>query len=610
MSTLYLSDPNNVGFGVQASNVSEIAQFSSTTSDSFFRLFTNNGSTTDNLLTGSVIGSSNWDGQPDGLNQLYLGNLTAASNIQKVFVMQQDRVGINTTSPAAPLHVYGSNASGWNSLVRVEVNSNAIPAFPALVVSPSGAVGIGTEAISSNAATVKGTLQADYIQATNLTEIFMNIANRTYINNAVVDLSTVHLDGTLPISVYFNGTTNTTFNYTLTATSNSATYFTTSRSFNNTVYDSPDSFTSYTATPSYRFTNSGNYTMNISVATSGYGSGSTFTSNAIASFYVPPTDQVGAPTVSLIGTPTLSATYTYVSGIPYYANGTTVTFPTNSLAFTNMFNILDPRYYLGSTGSNAILLDTTTLYNDSNVFTNLTTFSASNNYALSVVMTETSTTAPRTIPATVYNINYEYPNGNTNSSLFGTIGYLGAAVPETSNLVAFSGMPIYNIIRQSISATTSSPDTPTISTDLSQFSTPTTYDSFYAPYTATLYASPSSVPRGVYNPPYTPITMSSSHLTFVIYPSISLNQFVINMPTSMSITGAYVNWSGINLWWDATILYTSPGGCASATYNPGSNRFPVQVNNSYLPYSTVTPIYVNLHFSGSGAVSSMSITST
>lgn len=622
--TLYLENPNDVGFGVQASNVSEVAQLSSTTTDVFQRFFTNNdGTEVDNLLTGSVIGSSNWDGAKYGRNQFYMGHLSGYSNIQKVFVMQQDRVGINTSVPVAPLHVYGSNIGSWSSLVRVETStSNAVPAF---VVNKDGYVGIGTDAVPGTAATIKGTLSVDNIVATNFSQIFKNIANRAYINNAIVTVPEVKLNGSVNFNVNFNGTTNTVFNYTLSANSNNSTYYTVSRSFNNTVYDADDFFTSQGA-GAYLFSSPGDYTVDLSVATTGgEGEGSSFSSNAITTFYVPPTDPVGPPAVSLASALTstnFSGSTVTVSGIPYFGYNTTMTIPSSRLAFTNIYNSLDPRKYNSPYGCNVLQVNSASPLDYSQVFTDVSASSGTNNLSIAVSLTSSNVTSSNTaatlsVPATVFNINYPYSNvgtpGATNSALVTGIGYLSRSIGETSNVVTVDGVAVSQTIRMSISSsiTSSAANTPNPSTDLTTFSSPTKYDSFYSPFSGEIYASASSVPRGtIYPSGYTAPTMDGSHFTFVIYPNVPLNQFVLYLPPvadGFNVSSVYVRWTSINQWFDATTYFASAGGCAMSSYEIDSNRFPIQMNLDYQPYLTCEPVYVNVRFTGHGPLSKIRI---
>jgi hypothetical protein len=63
MAAFFADTSDQITLGVQASNQVEVTQFSSTTDQVFMRFFTNNYANTgvDNLNTGVVIGSSNYD---------------------------------------------------------------------------------------------------------------------------------------------------------------------------------------------------------------------------------------------------------------------------------------------------------------------------------------------------------------------------------------------------------------------------------------------------------------------------------------------------------------------------------------------------------------------
>ena len=100
----FFAEEDNITFGIQGSNEAEVAQFSSTTDDVFYRFFTNNFSETDNFVTGTVIGSSNYDKSGTALNNLYFGHITETSNVERVMTITEKRVGINT-DPAATFHV-------------------------------------------------------------------------------------------------------------------------------------------------------------------------------------------------------------------------------------------------------------------------------------------------------------------------------------------------------------------------------------------------------------------------------------------------------------------------------------------------------------------------
>ena len=171
-------------FGIQGKMGPQTAYFSSTTNDVYFRLKTDdfaspNPSTDDtvyNTSTGIAIGSSNWQALttgtngPFGANNLYFGHITGNSNVQKVVIMTQDRVGINTDGRRAHLDI---QPTGTYSNLIVAAGSTG-----EFVVAPSGNVGIWTSAPNSNYALdvygdarIKGTINV------NLTEVNTLIVN-------------------------------------------------------------------------------------------------------------------------------------------------------------------------------------------------------------------------------------------------------------------------------------------------------------------------------------------------------------------------------------------------------------------------------------------------
>lgn len=160
---MYFSDiVNDISLGVQASNIAEVSQFSSTIDNVYIRLFTNNNSLNDNLSTGVIIGSSNYDKSSSSLNDMYLGMITGTSNIQRTITLRQDRVGFNTNVPSAQVHIYSSNVySAYNDIFRIDIASNQSPVF---VVNKNGYIGMGTNAIDGTTLTIKGILHVDSLQ--------------------------------------------------------------------------------------------------------------------------------------------------------------------------------------------------------------------------------------------------------------------------------------------------------------------------------------------------------------------------------------------------------------------------------------------------------------
>jgi hypothetical protein len=142
----------NVPFGIQSSNVPEVAIFSSTTDDARIGLFTNNYTGVDNIASGSTIGTSNYN--PALPNEMYFGHITQTSNVQKIIVIQESNVGINVPIPLASLHVSDSFI----------VSQNTNPASNSFIVNSAGQVGVNTDPVAGNTMTLKGVLQVDSLK--------------------------------------------------------------------------------------------------------------------------------------------------------------------------------------------------------------------------------------------------------------------------------------------------------------------------------------------------------------------------------------------------------------------------------------------------------------
>lgn len=640
--SLFFADEDNITFGVQGSNQVEVAQFSSTLDDVFMRLYTNNNSTVENITTAVVIGSSNYD-KVGQANNLYFGHLTDCNVIQRVITMKDERVGINT-DPTATLHIIGSNIP-YSNIVQIEsINS---PAYPALNIDKYGYVGIGTQAVHAQELTVRGTIYADAIRigggevgesklitaygmappaesnflefgnttfcnvseivapqvtAENLIETFKNIADSTFLNSALVSIGTISPAGSVPFTTTFKGN-STSFTYSLNVvnTGDSSTTTLGPRTINNT---SSELYSSIFA--------SGNYVVNITANTPGTGDGSTFSSNNIARFSVGATDSIAAPSVALSGSPVPSistSNLVYVSGVPYYGNGTTITYPASSLSFSNIYNTIDPRNALTNvlTIRDATHNANATNYTYANLFTNVLLASSTNNNSVSLTLSSTTNPALTTLSATVYNINYQ--SGILNSSFQTQIAYLGATVNESAmNVADFTGMPITSAIRQTVANGTASSLVPALG-DMSTYSgTPSQYDCFYYPYNGgVFYSSAASLSRGNYAPSYSAPAGAHQNLAFLLATNTTVNAFVLNFTGAVGISNVYIQWQSVGSWYNAKVLYTS-GGCAASTYSSGT-RFPILLPQGQT-LSTNTNIYVNVEFSGSIPLSGITVTNT
>jgi len=172
MSIFFQEIDDDIAFGIQSSNVPEVALFSSTGSDAYLRLFTNNYSSLgiDNLDNGNVIGTSNY--QLGSLNELYLGNVTGNSNIHKVVVIRNSNLGINTPAPTAELHVTGPASNEVplrnTKIVQIDYSSNNNASVgTALYILGDGTIGMGTTPTSGVTLSIAGGAQVDNLQISN-----------------------------------------------------------------------------------------------------------------------------------------------------------------------------------------------------------------------------------------------------------------------------------------------------------------------------------------------------------------------------------------------------------------------------------------------------------
>jgi hypothetical protein len=549
MATYFADDVDQLSFGVQASNVAEVAQFSSTLDNVVVRMFTNNGvETPDNLTTGVAIGSSNYDKTGTASNNLYFGHITERSNITPVFLMQDSKIAINS-----------------------------VP-------------------YSSNSLTIDGGMAADnistpWIVASNVNDTFYNISRFKYINSATVSTGTISPSGLVPFAVNFNGN-STSYSYVLSATSNNTSIVSSTQTANANT-------TSYSSTFA-----SGTYNVHLRVTTPGTGTGSSFIGSNLATFTVPLTDNIAAPSVALGTSPTFSsANIVNVSGIPYYGNGTTVTFGANGLGFQRMYNTIDPRTI---SGLNPLTINGST-YTYASVFTNVTAASTSNNNSL-VTTLSSATNGLINLSSITRNVNFQ--SGITANIVSG-IAYIGTAVNEsTLDMATYTNMPITAATRLTIDAGESTPLTPAIG-NLKDFTTgngaPSPYDAFYAPINGVFYPSYASINRGTYAPSLPGgLSTTAEYLTFKLTTTAPLSTFVINFANSASINDVQIYWVSLGAWYSAKTFFTS-GGCGSTTYTAGAIRFPITLPQGET-LSGSTNIYVNVNFTGSINLAGIAVT--
>lgn len=540
----------------------------------------------------------------NGTNILYMSGytytgrigLSSSSNVTTSALTSNLSSGLvisNTLNAGPALHVVqktvggGSNAGSIAEFYDAD-NSSNIPAFK---IADGGNVGIGTAVPRSSLHVVgdgrfSGTIETPNLAATNINEIFLNIANNTFVNGATVAVSAPTLEGLVTFTSAFKGTA-ASYIYNLSVANSS----------NVTVYTSPTRTCGSIDQVSNIFVK-GTYAVSLNVRTNGTGAGSTYTAANVASFTVSEIDQVGEPYVAAIGTPSFSSNHTFVSGVPYYGNGTTVAFVANSLGFSNIYETVDPRTVLSRvlTLRDATNQTNVTDYSHNSVFADTLTANSSNTVGLSMHLTS-SNVALVNIGANVYNVNYT--NGQDNASLITNIAYVGTAISEsTMNVASFTGMPIMSVIRKSIDPATASPTTPLLS-EVQTFDPNNlgALDPWYSPYDGgAFYTIASNLPRGNYAPAFTAASGTHNQFLVKVTTNAPLSNFVVNFTNATNIAQVKVYWVAFGDWYDATVLYINPGGCAGATYN-GGTRFPINIPRGQV-LTMPTDIYINVQYTG------------
>lgn len=636
--SLYFADGDSLTFGVQSSNTAEVAQFSSTTNEAFLHLYTNNYQNTENTSYGVAIGTKAYT---ETSNDFYIGNIiNNGTAVDRVLTIRGDRVGIRTSVPQAILHVVGSNIPEQSNIIRVEaINS---PPYPAFVINKYGQIGIGTEPDANQLLTIRGKIVVDNIQvggsssnssqsrlitaygltppsdasyldfgyttmsnisnivtpllqATNVTQTITNIANYTFINDAIISTTAPTTRGSVTFTTTFYGN-SPSYIYTLTAS-------------NLTTNAAPTTLGPFTTSGSIDIRTalfpSGSYNVYINASGSnGSGSGGVIFKPNAASFTVGAVDLIGTPSTSLTSSPAPSFTNTTitVSGVPYYTNGVTITFPISSIAFTNMYNVIDPRPSVPI----ALSINGQT-FTHTDIFTNVLVANSVNTRAIAMTMTSSSNiSSPTTISATVYNVN----TSSTNPMFLQSIAYVGSPIAEsTAQIAQYGFMPISSVTRVSVASSAVTPSQPSISTDITVFSanTPSAHDALLFPYNSIFYSSYTTINtnRGTYAPSYSQISGSHNILAMRVQTTSQLYTFVLNLAGAVGVQNVFVNWAALNTWYNASTYYTVAGGCAAAT--PSTTRFPIRLPLG-LSFASPSDIYITVVFSGSIPMSGISLT--
>ena len=408
-----------------------------------------------------------------------------------------------------------------------------------LMQGPTGAKGDTGDTGPTGPAGADGTagvlqVNSDWTATTGVAEILNkpyalleNIALYRFVKGVTATSSTPNNYGTVTISLSFTGNSST-YNYAL--------HF-----YGTSSFDASGACGS-TGTYTHTFA-TGTYYMTCVATTAGTGEGSSYTTPTyICTIVVGITDTIGSPSISASSYSLATNCLKYVDGLPYYSNGTAITFNSGNLNFANVKASINPTTVfsnfltLAGNSGNAdfthanVFGGTTLALNMSN--TNAVAISI-NNGSLQVI----------NVSGLIRNVNY--PNGGNWATLASGFYYVhsGFGVPA---------LPIsWNVQLNGSSITTPG--------------------GYYSPFESFWRSNPQSVPRGQSPPSYGGTTISNV-VVFNVTSTLGLTACVVNVDTD-SVSTMTVSWASGTAY-DAKTHYTL-GGCGNATY-AGGTRFPVR----------------------------------
>ena len=381
----------------------------------------------------------------------------------------------------------------------------------------------------------------------------------------------------------------------------------------------------------------GNNTLQIDITTKndgGRGRGSTY--SLTVPIYVTFPDPMGNPTITISppGAPIIPTDHiVQISGVQYYGYGTTITFPYESLVFTNIYNIVPFRTSLPNN-----FLSITNTSGPGTPSSQNTTLIHYNPGAIPFAYTNTPLSTYYNAPFT-YTLQggiYSYPATvgliATNTKLltggtvytggpgYSNIGYIGnnwnpwyeINIPPNLNGPTISG--ITNVNRVSIPSSEANPVVPSYVQGFNA-SAMTIYDPVYIPYNSTFYASNTGASNYLASTriPYpVPVNSTPRFLTLQISNTAVLQSFTLRIgrpstTPSPSIQNVRVKWyesarSRTYGWYDANIAYVNPGGCQNGVAN--SFTYQIKINSVDLTnYSLANGagggnIWINIQFTG------------
>lgn len=379
----------------------------------------------------------------------------------------------------------------------------------------------------------------------------------------------------------------------------------------------------------------GDNTVRIDITTvnaGGIGRGSTF-SLTVPIFLSAP-DPMGNPTVSISppSAPNISATnLVEISGIRYYAFGTVITFPYESLIFTNIYNIVPfpsslPFSFLTLTNTSGT--GTPSTQNTSLIHYNPGTipFAYSNiplstyyNSVFTYTLQGSAYSSPATVTLTARNTKLLTGSTSyTGGPGFSGIGYIGNSwnpsfetnIPPNLNGTTISG--ITSVTRVSIDNPGADAAQPISFRNFSP-SSMSLYDPIYIPYNSRFYAS--NVQAASYlastRIPFTvPSNTTTRFLSFRIDNTAVLQSFTLKIGRTTSIPtiqNVRVKWyeSARNItygWYNAKVPYVDAGGCQNGLANDFT--YQIRINVSDLSTYSLSNgagggnIWINIQFTG------------
>jgi len=360
---------------------------------------------------------------------------------------------------------------------------------------------------------------------------------------------------------------------------------------------------------------SGDYAVTITINTNntgGIGNGSYITKSV--PIYLQPSDSMGNPNIIAPYTQLgITGSTTTISGVKYYTNGAYIPVPRYGITFNNIYNVVDNRsfYHLTlSQSSYGSYFSTSLVYsngsggylpfprtNQNVSYLNGEAFNAYITGFLPILANLTNAISKQ-------NVLTFFPTADNWSGGEPYIGYTPAVDEVTIplNQGGTSSSTVISQQRYSIMNRETTPNTPSLG-NINVFNADllTQYDPAFQPFDNNFYASDftTSLNSTYILPKVATFTPGTKYLVLKVAIDAALKAFnILFGSSSTGIVNTWVYWtrSGTDTWYDASISYTSPGGCLAGY---GVNAISINLNTGADP--TYTPggdIYINIKFTG------------